>query len=173
MARLSCDLELKMPKCLKNASGIELAIMGYQTIRTMMIKNSIPAMMDVFHPFFNMNILPEAVRTSPADFRPAASTINGEQGVTLLVSLPGLSREEVQVQLDGQVLRVSGNRKKPVADTEQSKISGEISFGNFSRSFQLAEHLNGAAINAHMEHGMLRIQIPFKEQAVPRHITVQ
>lgn len=139
----------------------------------MIIKKSIPAMMDVFHPFFNMNLLPEGTVQTASDFRPATSVINEAQSVTLLISLPGLNREEVQVQLDGQVLRVHGTRKKPVADEEQSKISGEISFGNFSRSFQLADHLNGAAINAHMEHGMLRIQIPFKEQSVPRQIAVE
>lgn len=139
----------------------------------MIIKKSIPAMMDVFHPFFNMNLVPEGTAQPASDFRPAASVISEAQGITLLISLPGLSREDVQVQLDGQVLRVSGTRKKPVSDEEKSKISGEISFGNFSRSFQLAEHLNGSAISAQMEHGMLRIQVPFKEQSVPRHIAVE
>lgn len=137
-----------------------------------MIKNSIPAMMDVFHPFFNMNILPEAVKTSPADFRPAASVINGEQGVTLLISLPGLSREEVQVNLDGNMLRVSGTRKNPVTADDKERISGEISFGDFSRSFRLADNLDGEAIHATMEHGMLRITIPFKAQAMPKQISV-
>lgn len=137
-----------------------------------MIKNSIPAMMDVFHPFFNMNILPEAVKTAPADFRPAASVINGEQGVTLLVSLPGLSREDVQVNLDGNMLRVSGTRKNPVNADEKERISGEISFGDFSRSFRLADNLDGEAIQATMEHGMLRIQVPFKAQAMPKQISV-
>jgi len=80
--------------------------------------------------------------------------------------------EEVQLKLEGSVLQVSGTRKAPLGQ-EQDRLSGEISFGNFSRSFQLADHLNGAAINAHMEHGMLRIQIPFKEQSVPRQIAVE
>jgi HSP20 family protein len=152
--------------------GIELDFMEQQHINTMIIKKSIPTMMDVFHPFFNMNLLPEGTVPTASDFRPAASVISEAQSVTLLISLPGLSREEVQVQLDGQVLRVSGTRKNPLEDEEKSKISGEISFGNFSRSFQLAEHLNGAAISAHMEHGMLRIHVPFKEQSVPRQITI-
>lgn len=137
-----------------------------------MIKNSIPAMMDVFHPFFNMNIVPEAVKTSPADFRPAASVIQGEQGVTLLISLPGLSREEVQLNLDGNMLRVSGTRKNPVNTDDKERISGEISFGDFNRSFRLAENLDGESITATMEHGMLKIRVPFKAQAMPKQISV-
>ncbi len=137
-----------------------------------MIKNSIPAMMDVFHPFFNMNPLPESAKNTPTDFRPAATLISGEQGVTLLISLPGLSREEVQVNLDGNMLGVSGTRKNPAAADDKEKISGEISFGKFNRSFRLAENLDSEAINATMEHGMLRIWIPFKAQAMPKQISI-
>lgn len=129
-------------------------------------------MMDVFHPFFHMNTVPEAVKTSPADFRPAASVINGVEGVTLLISLPGLSREEVQVNLDGNMLRVSGTRNSPVSNDDKERISGEISFGAFNRSFRLADNLDGEAINASMEHGMLRIQVPFKAQAMPKQISI-
>jgi HSP20 family protein len=146
--------------------------MGHQTNRTMMIKKTIPAMMDVFHPFFNMSLMPEAEKSTPADFRPAASVINGEQGVTLLISLPGLSREEVQVKLDGNMLRVSGVRKNPVAADNKDKLSGEIYFGSFNRSFQLAENLDTEAINAQMEHGMLRVHIPLKSQTIPKQIII-
>ncbi|MBU6325187.1 MAG: Hsp20/alpha crystallin family protein [Bacteroidetes bacterium] len=119
-----------------------------------------------------MNIVPEAVKTSPADFRPAASVIQGEQGVTLLISLPGLSREEVQLNLDGNMLRVSGTRKNPVNTDDKERISGEISFGDFNRSFRLAENLDGESITATMEHGMLKIRVPFKTQAMPKQISV-
>jgi len=140
-------------------------------IKTMMIKKSMPTLMDVFQPFFQTGFMTEATARSTGDFRPAASTIQGEQGVTLLLSLPGLSREEVQLKLEGSVLQVSGTRKAPLGQ-EQDRLSGEISFGNFSRSFQLAENLDAQAIEARMEHGMLHIQIPFKNQVLPKQIEI-
>lgn len=90
---------------------------------------------------------------------------------------PGMTPEDVKVELHEGVLTVSGNRKitRDEKDPSGKVWRSERSAFSFARSFTLPENCKGDDICACMEHGVLKVCIPKKEtepKAEPKRITV-
>ncbi|PNH08552.1 Heat shock protein, chloroplastic [Tetrabaena socialis] len=90
---------------------------------------------------------------------------------------PGMTPEEIKVELDNGVLTVSGNRKVVREDTDAGGRvwrSERSSYG-FSRSFTLPDNANPEGINATIDKGVLKVCIPKTEteKQMPKRITVK
>lgn len=90
--------------------------------------------------------------------------------------LPGIKPEDVNISLDGGILRVEGER----ADTGEDRNGDakryrrvERAFGAFKRSFRLPADVDPEAVEAHGEHGVLRIRLGKHAATQPRRIAVQ
>jgi HSP20 family protein len=86
--------------------------------------------------------------------------------------LPGLSKDDIQITLENNVLRLSGERKfeKDVKEENYHRI--ERTYGTFSRSFALPSLVSSDKVEAKFENGVLSILVPKAEQAKPRHIAI-
>jgi HSP20 family protein len=86
--------------------------------------------------------------------------------------LPGLKKEDLQITLENNVLRLSGERKfeKDVKKENYHRI--ERTYGTFSRSFALPIQVSPDKVEAKFEDGVLTIVVPKAEQAKPRHIAI-
>lgn len=73
------------------------------------------------------------------------------------VDVPGMSKKDIQVEVKGNELHVSGERKK---------------FGKFYRTFTLPENIKTEAIEAEVENGLLAIAIPKPEEVKPRLVKI-
>jgi HSP20 family protein len=95
-----------------------------------------------------------------------------EDGYRLQAELPGLTRDDVQITLENNVLRLSGERKfeKDVQKEGYHRI--ERTYGSFARSFALPQQVNGEGVQAAFENGLLTITVPKAEQAKPRKIAI-
>jgi len=79
--------------------------------------------------------------------------------------LPGLKKEEVQVQLeDGRTLSISGQRKKEQVQKTDTWHRVERSSGQFLRKFRLPENANLDRITAKVENGVLTVLVPKEEK---------
>jgi HSP20 family protein len=107
--------------------------------------------------FFNESV---NSRGSLATFTPHVETSETEQGYEIEVSLPGLKKEDIQVDFHDGRLTITGERK--FSDEKRSKKYHliESQYGSFTRSFYLPDTINAEAIEADYEDGLLRISVP-------------
>lgn len=94
-----------------------------------------------------------------------------EQALVLQADVPGVRKDDVEINLDQDVLTISGRVALDDYDGLRPMYS-EFNVGNFFRRFSLGETIDQAAITADMEEGVLTVTLPKKEQAQPRKITV-
>ena len=108
------------------------------------------------------------------DFRPKVNTRETEESYHIEVELPGVKKEEVNIEIDGNVLSISGERsvKKEHKDENYHKV--ESHFGRFSRSFTLPEKVEVSKIEAEFLNGILEVEIPkLKIDNLSRKITIK
>jgi len=90
----------------------------------------------------------------------------------LTADLPGLTEEDVNIEVDDRVLTISGERTAKHESTKDGYHRVERAFGSFSRSLTLPKGVNAEAVEAAFEHGVLEIRIPKPEQPKPRKISI-
>jgi len=88
--------------------------------------------------------------------------------------LPGLTEEEVTIELENDVLTVSGEKteERTEGDEERNYHLWERSYGSFRRSFSLPRAVNGADARAHFDKGVLEIRLPKTPEAKGRKIEI-
>ena len=90
--------------------------------------------------------------------------------------VPGLTKGDVNVEVQQNVLTVSGGKSKNVTDTEGGKyIKRELKRSNFRRSFTLGENIEKDTVSATFENGILQITLNKVKPVVPevRKVTIK
>jgi HSP20 family molecular chaperone IbpA len=93
-------------------------------------------------------------------------------GITLLADMPGVSRENLDVRLDGDSLAVEGEVRINVPEGMRA-LWAEVNVPRFRRSFTLSRELDASRIEANLKDGVLSLRIPKQAHAQPRRIAVQ
>ena len=101
--------------------------------------------------------------------RPAVDIFETDDGLTLLADLPGVNKEDLQVDIDQNLLTVQANAKSQL---KGEPILREFLQGNFYRQFQLPDEIDPGKIAAEMKNGVLTLQLPKSEASKPRHIEI-
>lgn len=88
------------------------------------------------------------------------------------VDLPGVSKDDVEVTIDNNVLKISGERKmsRKESDGEYSRV--ERSYGRFFRSFRLGDQVDAENIAATHENGVLTVRLPKTAETRPHKIEI-
>lgn len=97
---------------------------------------------------------------SKFDFVPTVNTREADDAYFVDVDLPGITKEDIAIDIDDNVLTVSGERKTKTEEKEDNYYKIESSYGTFSRSFTLPEDVNADKIEAASNDGVLEIKIP-------------
>lgn len=93
------------------------------------------------------------------DFMPKADVIESEQHYEIHMALPGISKEDIKISVEGDMLNIEGERKQSTTNETDKFVRRETSFGKFSRSFNIAK-LDSSAIEAAFENGILKVTLP-------------
>ena len=101
-----------------------------------------------------------------------AETANG---FNLEVSVPGINKEDIKVNVEKGLLTISYDKKEESKSEEAKTIRREFSHRSFKRSFTVADEVNADAIQAKYENGILKLFLPKKEQVKdsPKQVVVQ
>ena len=86
--------------------------------------------------------------------------------------VPGLAAEDVKVDIEKNVLTLSGERKVEKEETEGTFRRVERQYGSFTRSFTLPETVDTENISADLKEGVLALRLPKKDAPTPRSISV-
>jgi len=92
----------------------------------------------------------------------------------VLAELPGISKEDIHVNIDGQTLSISAERKqeKEAKDGERV-LRTERYFGKVSRSFQLGQEVDEDRASAKFADGVLQLTLPKKRQAEAKRLMIE
>lgn len=98
-----------------------------------------------------------------------------DRGDAFLLSadLPGVSEEDIAIDIEGDVLRVSGSRSMDRTSDEGGTLRTERAFGTFERRLTLPDGVDPERIEASFARGVLEVRIPKPEQARPRRVSIQ
>ena len=103
---------------------------------------------------------------------PAMDLVETGDHYVLRADLPGLSDEDVNVQLEDNVLTISGERKAEHETRQEGYYRLERAFGAFSRSLTLPDGFDPDGVQARFDRGVLEIRIAKPEQKKPRQVQI-
>jgi HSP20 family protein len=103
---------------------------------------------------------------------PAVDLLEREGSLVLKADLPGLTHDDVQIEVRDNILTIAGERKAEHEEKQNGYYRVERSFGRFSRSLQLPDGVDADRIAASFDRGVLEVTIPKPEQRKPRRIEV-
>jgi HSP20 family protein len=103
---------------------------------------------------------------------PAVDLVEAEDHFVLKADLPGLSDEDVAIEVQDNVLTISGSRQAEHERKEQGWYRLERSYGSFSRSLTLPDGVEADKVEANFDRGVLEIRIPKPEERKPRRIAI-
>ena len=103
---------------------------------------------------------------------PAMDLVETDADVVLRADLPGMTGDDVQIEVKDNVLTVSGERR----DEQEHKAEGfhrvERAFGTFSRSLTLPRGADAEKVKADFSNGVLEVRVPKPEQTKPTRVEI-
>lgn len=102
---------------------------------------------------------------------PAVDIFEDVGGITVLADMPGVSKDRLDVRLDGDSLVIEGDVQFD-APAEMRPLWAEVSVPKFRRSFTLSRELDAGRIEANLKDGVLTLRLPKHANAQPRRVEV-
>ncbi|GAB4368812.1 MAG: Hsp20/alpha crystallin family protein [Deltaproteobacteria bacterium] len=112
----------------------------------------------------------EGLRTGM--WTPAVDIFEKNDAVVVKAELPGVEKDQIQVEVKDGILTLRGERKFERDVKEESYHRIERSYGTFLRSFSLPVSVDQDKVKATFRDGVLEVELPKKEQAKPKQIKV-
>ncbi len=127
----------------------------------------------IFDEFFKANV-PNFTQEFGVDFfekgsYPRVDVIDFNDKVVIEAEVPGLSKQDVNVEVQQNILTITGGKSKNVTDSEGGKyIRRELKRSSFRRSFTLGENIEKDNVEASFENGILQITLSKVKPVVPQ-----
>lgn len=102
---------------------------------------------------------------------PAVDVFEDAAGITLLADMPGVSKEQLELKVEGDALLLEGGVQPRTPDGLEA-IYAELRAPRYRRSFTLSRELDTTRIEANLKDGVLKLRIPKQAHAQPRRIAV-
>jgi HSP20 family protein len=105
--------------------------------------------------------------------RPAMDVVENEDNITVRVDLPGLTSDDVHVEMEDNVLTIRGEIGDTIEKEGERYHYRERYSGSFQRSLRLPNTINADKIDASFDNGVLNIVLPKLPQAQPKKIDIK
>jgi HSP20 family protein len=101
----------------------------------------------------------------------AVDVYETENEIVIDAQLPGIKKEELQIQLQNNLLTIKGTRHLET-DENRKVLRVERSYGSFDRSFKVPGNVDQNGIKSEFSQGVLRVHLPKREEEKPRQIEI-
>jgi HSP20 family protein len=98
--------------------------------------------------------------------------VEAEGDLVLRADLPGVSEEDVEIEIRDGVLTIAGERKTEHENSHEGFHRIERAFGGFSRSLTLPKGVDADAVTASFDRGVLEVRVPKPEQRKPKRVEI-
>ena len=103
-------------------------------------------------------------------WNPAVNVYQDKDQFTVVVELPGLKKEEIEISLHDDTLTIAGERKREESSAQE--FLTERLYGKFQRSLTLPTAVDAEKVKASYKDGLLQVELPKAEDAKPKKIEV-
>jgi len=110
--------------------------------------------------------------TKSGSWYPAVDLAETETEFKLMAELPGLTRDEVKITLNGNVITLQGTKQSETESKENNWVHVERTYGAFERSFRLGGPVDKSKVKARFENGVLTVVLPKSEESRSREINI-
>jgi HSP20 family protein len=104
---------------------------------------------------------------------PPMDVVEAEDHFVLKADLPGLSEDDVSIEIQDGNLTITGQRQAEHEASEKGWYRIERSFGSFQRSLSLPEGIDADAVTANFDRGVLEVRLPKPEERKPRRVAIK
>jgi HSP20 family protein len=147
-----------------------MALIRWEPVREL---NTIQTEMNrLFNTFFDAPTAASGTTANQRRWIPAMDLVETENDFVLRADLPGLSEGDVNIELDDNVLTISGERKSEHETRKEGYFRVERAWGSFARSLTLPEGVDPEGVQASFDRGVLEVRIPKPEQRKPRKVSI-
>lgn len=105
-------------------------------------------------------------------WQPVVDIVDHKNEIVLQAELPGMKKEDVHVEIEGNMLVLRGEKKREEKEKKGEYFRSERVYGAFTRSFSLPATVDPEKIKAAYKEGILTVRLPKVEKAKPRHIDI-
>jgi HSP20 family protein len=106
------------------------------------------------------------------NFVPAAELKETDETIELKVEVPGLSPEDLDIQVTAEAVSISGERKSESTSEEDGVTRSEFHYGRFQRIIPLPARVQNTAVEAEYKDGILNLHLPKDEEEQKRVVKV-
>lgn len=121
--------------------------------------------------FFGEGLYPSE-DVSNRTWTPSVNIRETESAFFVEAELPGLTKKDIEITLENNILKLSGERHFEKDTKEESYHRVERSYGSFMRTFSLPSQVDAESVKASFKDGVLTIEVPKAEEAKPRKIAI-
>ncbi len=104
---------------------------------------------------------------------PAIDVYDDKDNIVVKAEVPGLKREDIEIQIKGRDLLIKGEKKKEEEVKDENYYYAERVYGAFSRTVRLPVDVKSDEVKAKFRNGILEIVLPKVEEAKPKEIKVE
>jgi HSP20 family protein len=115
---------------------------------------------------------PRRANAPESVLRPPVDIYETEEGIVLRADMPGVTKDRLDLRVDGNTLLVEGTIGISPQD-QMSALYAEVRATTYRRQFVLSTELESARIEANLQNGVLTVNIPKRAELRPRRIEVQ
>ena len=113
-------------------------------------------------------------RTEELDVRaPAVDVFEEKDDIVVKAEIPGMDKDNIQVNLTDHTLTIKGEKKKEEEINEENYYRSERSYGSFLRTLELPKDVHGDKVKATFKNGVLEVRMPKTEEAKAKEIKVK
>ena len=109
---------------------------------------------------------------APRLWAPVVDVAETEHEIVLQAELPGMKKDDIDIQLTGDTLTLRGERKQQAAQRGEHFHRIERQYGAWQRSFQIEVPIDAERVAASYEEGVLTLRLPKREEVKPRQIAI-
>jgi len=147
-----------------------MALIRWEPVRELQTMQS--EMNRLFNTFFDAPSPGNGGQTTLRRWTPAMDVVETDDHFVLRADLPGLTEGDVNIELEDNVLTISGERKVEHEQRNEGYYRVERASGSFSRSLTLPEGVDADGIQASFDNGVLEVRIPKPAQHKPRKVQI-
>jgi HSP20 family protein len=103
---------------------------------------------------------------------PAIDVMRDNENLVLRADMPGITPDEVAIEVEGDILTVSGGHQEETEQKEERYVRRERRYGSFVRSMTLPRGVDPKSIKAHTKDGVVEVTIPLPKEAKKEKVTI-
>lgn len=104
---------------------------------------------------------------------PAIDIYDEKDELIVKADLPGLTKDDIEVTIEGNILTLKGEKKHEEKTKEKDYVREERFYGAFHRAIALPTSVDADKVKAAYKNGVLELTLPKKEEAKPKQINVE